>query len=123
MVRQAVAATERDTGLRLDDGQRRLAHTFCTDDRRIVAAVGPAAPAIPPPCRPPANGWAAAGRWVIQLATSAQAAGLLAHDLGRRADNLHKYTHELTRPNQPPGPSRDPFFRLDRGDVLLVDEA
>jgi len=42
LVRIAVAELEHGAGARLDDGQRRLAQAFCADDRRIVAAVGPA---------------------------------------------------------------------------------
>ncbi len=57
------------------------------------------------------------------MATSAAAAEGLAHDLGRRAENLHKYTHELTQPSRYSRAGGDSFFDLVAGDVLLVDEA
>lgn len=120
-VREAVAGLERCTGLHLDDGQRRLAETFCTDDRRVVAAVGPAGSGKTTALRAACAGWDGAGRRVIPLATSAAAAEVLAYDLGRPAENLHKYLHELTHPLT--GPARDTFFGLGPGDVVLVDEA
>jgi hypothetical protein len=63
--------------------------------------------------------WDAAGRRVIPLATSAKAADVLGAELGRRAENLHKYLHDHGRP----AGAADPWFTLRRGDVLLVDEA
>jgi len=122
-VRAAVAGMQHRTGTRLDDGQRQLAEAFCVDDRRIVSAVGPAGSGKTTALRAACAGWDAAGRRVIPLATSAAAAEVLAHDLGRRAENLHKYTHELTRHPGHCSPSGDPFFDLGPGDVLLVDEA
>ena len=96
---------------------------FCGDDRRIVAAVGPAGSGKTTALRAACPGWDAAGRRVIPLATSAAAAEVLAHDLGRRAENLHKYTHELAHRSGDRPSSADPFFDLMAGDVLLVDEA
>jgi len=123
LVRLAVAELEQGAGARLDDGQRRLAQAFCVDDRRIVAAVGPAGSGKTTALRAACAGWDAAGRRVIPLATSAAAAEVLAHDLGRRAENLHKYTHELVQRRGYAQPAGDPFFDLIAGDVLLVDEA
>jgi flagellar biosynthesis GTPase FlhF len=42
VARQAVAEVEQTAGLTLDSGQRSMAEGFVLDDRRIVAAVGPA---------------------------------------------------------------------------------
>ena len=53
----------------------------------------------------------------MPLAPSAAAASVLSAELGLRAENLHKFCHELARG------SDDPFFRLGVGDVVLVDEA
>jgi superfamily I DNA and RNA helicase len=39
---QTVLAKLDCSGARLDDDQRRLAFTFCVDDRRIVVGIGPA---------------------------------------------------------------------------------
>jgi conjugative relaxase-like TrwC/TraI family protein len=122
-VTEAATRLERSSGTRLDNRQRRLAQAFCGDDRRIVTAVGPAGSGKTTALCAACAGWDAAGRRVIPLATSAAAAEVLAHDLGRRAENLHKYTHELARQPTDHGVSRDPFFHLEPGDVLLVDEA
>ena len=64
------------------------------------------------------HAWEAAGRRVIPLATSAKSAEVLGAELGRRAENMHKFLHELTRPLP-----TDAWYTLRRGDVLLVDEA
>lgn len=61
--------------------------------------------------------WSAAGRRVVPLAPSAAAASVLGAELGLRAENLHKFCHEMSRDGA------DPFYRLGPGDVVLVDEA
>ena len=85
-------------------GSAAFAQAFCTDDRRIVAAVGPAGSGKTTALRAASAGWDTAGRRVIPLATSAAAAEVLANDLGRRAENLHKFnTYTSTR--HPTAPS------------------
>jgi ATP-dependent exoDNAse (exonuclease V) alpha subunit len=62
---------------------------------------------------------------VVPLATSAKAAEVLAGDLGRRGENLHKFLHELDRlATAAPRRGVDgAFFTLRPGDVVLVDTA
>lgn len=115
------------TGRPLDDGQTTLVHSFTADDRRLVVGIGPAGSGKTTTMRAACAAWDAAGRRVVPLASSATAADVLGSDLGRRAENLHKFLHELDgRTTRGPGPA-DPadraFFTLHHGDVLLVDEA
>jgi conjugative relaxase-like TrwC/TraI family protein len=119
---QQVLDVVQDGGPRLDPGQRRLVESFAGSDRRLVAGIGPAGSGKTTAMRAACAVWDADARRVIPLASSAKAADVLARELGRRAENLHKYLHEL---HQPPGAGgdRDDFFRLRAGDVLLVDEA
>jgi len=109
----------------LDPGQRALVDVFVCDDRRLVVAVGPAGSGKTTAMRAAAAAWDAAGRRLIPLAASAKSADVLAADLGRRAENLHKYLHELDHIHPPSAATAesDAFFTLRRGDVVLVDEA
>ena len=84
----------------------------------MVAAVGPAGSGKTTAMRAACHAWEAAGRRVIPLATSAKSAEVLGAELGRRAENVHKFLHELQRPIP-----TDAWYTLRRGDVLLVDEA
>lgn len=125
----AVAIVERNTRT-LDPGQRALVDSFVCDDRRLVVAVGPAGSGKTTAMRAAAAAWDAAGRRLVPLAASAKAADVLAADLGRRAENLHKYLHELDRTDTPANDAPaddttggDSFYTLRRGDVVLVDEA
>ncbi len=104
-------------GLKLDADQRNLAFRFTTDDRRLVVGIGPAGSGKTTAMRAAAAIWAESRRRVIALAPSAAAASVLGAELGIRAENLHKYCHELALG------STDPFFQLRAGDVVLVDEA
>ena len=117
VVREAVAEVEQSAQLTLDAGQRALTEGFVSDDRRIVAAVGPAGSGKTTAMRAACQAWEAAGRRVVPLATSAKSAEVLGAELGRRAENVHKFLHELSRHSP-----EDVWFILRRGDVLLVDE-
>jgi conjugative relaxase-like TrwC/TraI family protein len=109
-------------GPTLDAGQRRLVESFTGTGHRLVAGIGPAGSGKTTAMRAACAVWDADARRVIPLAASAKAAQVLGSELGRRAENLHKYLHEL---HQPPGAGgdRDGFYRLGPGDVVLVDEA
>lgn len=113
----AVLAELDRSGVRLDDDQRQLARAFCVDDRRIVVGIGPAGSGKTTATRAAAAVWAAADRRVVPLAPSAAAASVLSAELGLRAENLHKFCHEIARGTD------DEFFQLRSGDVVLVDEA
>ncbi len=117
--RTVIAELERHEGWTLDNGQRALAETFTGDDRRLVVGIGPAGAGKTTALHAACAVWESAGRRVVPLATSAKAAEVLAEDLGRRAENMHKFLHELSRA----GPRVDPFYTVNPGDVLLVDEA
>jgi conjugative relaxase-like TrwC/TraI family protein len=118
---QVVAVLARRTG-ELDPGQNALVEAFACDDRRLVAGIGPAGSGKTTAMRAACAVWDADGRRVIPLAASAKAADVLAAELGRRAENLHKFLHELDHPSAP-STGDDGFFTLRRGDVVLVDEA
>ena len=95
LVDQAIGLVARHTGHDLDPGQRTLVAAFTSDDRRIVVGIGPAGSGKTTAMRAACAAWDAAGRRVVPLATSAKAAQVLAADLGRPAENLHKYLHEV----------------------------
>ena len=106
-------------GNSLDPGQRRLAVAFTTDPRLIVAGIGPAGSGKTSAMVAACAVWDHHGIRVIPLATSAASAQVLAQELGRPAENLHKYLYELDSPRV----AESDFYRLQAGDVVLVDEA
>jgi conjugative relaxase-like TrwC/TraI family protein len=126
LVDTVIRSVERDEGLPLDAGQEALVRAFVEDGRRIVVGIGPAGSGKTTAMRAACLAWEACGRRVVSLATSAKAADVLAADLGRRAENLPKFLHELDRlaAGKPARPGADgSFFTLRPGDVVLVDEA
>jgi hypothetical protein len=117
----ALAVYESATGVRLDDGQRRLVDCFATFPALLTVGSGPAGAGKTTAMRALAQVWAADGRRIVPLATSSRAAQVLASELGTRAENLHKFLHE-----SPPDRTTavgDAWFQLNTGDVVLVDEA
>ena len=122
LAEQVIAVLTRRTGQRLDPGQARLVEAFACDDRRLVAGIGPAGSGKTTAMRATCAIWDADGRRVIPLAASAKAADVLSAELGRRAENLHKFLHELDQPTTPSSGDVG-FFALRRGDVVLVDES
>ncbi|WP_424534238.1 MobF family relaxase [Sphaerisporangium viridialbum] len=117
-------------GVKLDAGQRQLVTTFATDDRLIVAGLGPAGAGKTTAMRAYAHVAAQAGQRIVALATSSAAADVLGKELGVRADNLHKFVHEYTRGpyaaqlrSGQPVPEQAGMFAINPGDVVLLDEA
>jgi len=124
LVEGALDAFERQQGRRLDDGQLVLVHAFVADPRRLVVGIGPAAAGKTTAMQAAVAVWEACGRRVIPLACSARSAEVLAGDTCRRAENLHKYLHELDRQTAGlPSLNGGGFFSLAAGDVVLLDEA
>ncbi|GGK81863.1 hypothetical protein Sme01_62700 [Sphaerisporangium melleum] len=117
-------------GITLDAGQRRLVTSFATDDRLVVAGLGPAGAGKTTAMRAYAHVAAHAGQHLVALATSSAASDVLGRELGVRAENLHKFVHEHTsgryadqlRAGQPV-PEQARMFALGPGDVVLLDEA
>ncbi len=120
---QVVGVLAKRTGRRLDPGQDRLVEAFTTDERRLLAGIGPAGSGKTTAMRAACAIWDADGRRVIPLAASAKAADVLSAELGRRAENLHKFLHELDQPRTRSTGDDDFFFALRPGDVVVVDEA
>jgi conjugative relaxase-like TrwC/TraI family protein len=118
-VNRVVAAFEEREHVSLDDGQWALVHGFTADQRRLVVGIGPAGAGKTTAMRAVTEAWASTGRRVVPLAPSAAAADVLGTELGVRAENLHKFQHAHTGDT----PSTDPWFRLQPGDLVLVDEA
>ncbi len=117
-------------GTVLDAGQRGLVTAFACDTRLLLAGIGPAGSGKTTAMRALEYVLRAGGRRLVPLATSAASADVLGRELGVRAENLHKFMHEWT--DGPfaaglrsgaavPEPARS--FRLNPGDVVLVDEA
>jgi conjugative relaxase-like TrwC/TraI family protein len=118
-VNRVVAAFEQRHQVTLDHGQRALVHGFTADHRRLVVGIGPAGAGKTTAMRAVTEAWTSTGRRVVPLAPSAAAAEVLGSELGVRAENLHKFQHAHIADT----PSTDPWFRLQPGDLVLVDEA
>lgn len=117
-------------GKSLDEGQRALVAGFATDPRMVVLGLGPGGSGKTTAMQAYVHVAAQAGQRVIPLATSAAAAAVLAKDLGRPAENLHKFLWEYTHgpaanalQNGGTVPRSRASFALRPGDVVLVDEA
>jgi conjugative relaxase-like TrwC/TraI family protein len=130
----AVAAVadgfEAVSGTALDPGQRALVTAFATDDRLLLAGIGPAGAGKTTAMRAYAHVLRQSGRRLIPLATSAASADVLGRELSLPAENLHKFLHEWTAGRAAgrlraggPVPSSLRQFTLHPGDVVLVDEA
>ena len=103
----------------LDPSQAELAVAFTESGRHLTAGIGPAGSGKTTAMRAACHVWDATRTRVVPLATSSASAAVLSGELGRRAENLHKFLHELGQPRP-----RDPgFYRLGKGDVVLLDEA
>ena len=117
-------------GKSLDEGQRALVAGFATDARMVVLGLGPGGSGKTTAMQAYVHVAAQAGQRVIPLATSAAAAAVLAKDLGRPAENLHKFLWEYTHgpaanalQNGGSVPRSRASFALRPGDVVLVDES
>lgn len=118
-IAELIGAFEQRYGIQLDHGQRALVHGFVGDPRRLVVGIGPAGAGKTTAMRAVTTSWATTGRRVVPLAPSAAAAEVLATELGCRAENLHKFQHA----HQGGQATDDPWFTLQPGDLVLVDEA
>jgi conjugative relaxase-like TrwC/TraI family protein len=106
-------------GLReLDPGQRALAIAFATEPRLLSVGIGPAGSGKTTAMRALATILDSQNRRLIPLATSATAASVLAAELDRPAENVHKFLHARRT-----GQAANSLFALGPGDVVLVDEA
>jgi len=114
----ALAVHESQTKTALDAGQRDLVAAFATSPARLAVGIGPAGAGKTTAMRAFAAAWQANGGRVVLLASSSKAAQVLGSELQLRAENLHKFLHE----NQKAMPVED-WFRLQSGDVVVVDEA
>lgn len=117
-------------GKPLDEGQRALVTGFATDSRMVVLGLGPAGSGKTTAMQAYVHVAAQAGQRVIPLATSAAAAAVLAKDLARPAENLHKFLWEYTEgpaaqvlQNGGQVPRSRASYVLRPGDVVLVDES
>ena len=118
-ITELIGAFEKRYGITLDHGQRALVHGFAGDPRRLVVGIGPAGAGKTTAMRAVAEAWSTTGRRVVPLAPSASAAEVLAKELGCRAENLHKFHHAHSSGHA----ADDPWFNLQPGDLVLVDEA
>lgn len=126
-VQAQLAAFEAVTGVRLDEGQAEMVIGFATSPALLTVGLGPAGAGKTTTMRAYQHVLTAHGRRLIPLATSANAAAVLARDLdGTPAENLHKFVYEhLTNPptDAPDRTGHTSFFHIRTGDVILVDEA
>jgi hypothetical protein len=129
-VAAAIDGFEATSGTELDPGQRALVTAFATDDRLLLAGIGPAGAGKTTAMRAYASVLHQAGRRLVPLATSAASADVLAKELSLPAENLHKFLYEWTDGRAASRlrsgesvPTELRKFALRRGDVVLVDEA
>jgi conjugative relaxase-like TrwC/TraI family protein len=118
-ITELIGAFEQRYGIILDHGQRALVHGFAGDPRRLIVGIGPAGAGKTTAMRAVAAAWSTSGRRVVPLAPSAAAAEVLTKELGCRAENLHKFQHAHDAGQA----ADDPWFSLQPGDLVLVDEA
>jgi conjugative relaxase-like TrwC/TraI family protein len=118
------------TGTRLDAGQRHLVTAFASEDRLLLAGIGPAGAGKTTAMRAMAHVLRQHHRRLIPLATSATSADVLGRELSTPAENLHKFLYEWDRGvfaarlrSGGPVPDGARFYALRPGDVVLVDEA
>ncbi|MGH8794722.1 MAG: MobF family relaxase, partial [Stackebrandtia sp.] len=130
-------AFEATTALRLDSAQRDMAASFATDSRLLAAGLGPAGSGKTTAMHALAHVLSGAGRRLVPLAVSANAAAVLGSELGAHADSLDKFLYEHhAHPQPPPTPDQATqagaddaaarqrrWHHLSPGDVVLVDEA
>jgi conjugative relaxase-like TrwC/TraI family protein len=146
-VAERIIAFEARHGRVLDAGQRELVTAFTTDDRLLAVGIGPAGSGKTTAMRAYKETLTAEGRRLIGLAPSAQAANVLAADLGITCSTVDKFLWRINPGNFLNGPELvEAIFHVedaqaDRragddasvllaevhdlrpGDVLLVDEA
>jgi conjugative relaxase-like TrwC/TraI family protein len=146
-VAERIAVFEARHGRVLDEGQRQLVTAFTTDDRLLAVGIGPAGSGKTTAMRAYKDTLAAEGRRLIGLAPSAQAANVLAADLGITCSTVDKFLWQINPGNRLNGPELIEAIRsieaaqaerhatadsdvpiprahtLRPGDVLLVDEA
>lgn len=121
----AITAHGQRAGWSLNDGQATLAHHLLGAGTLAAAGVGPAGTGKTAALAVVADAWTQTGGAVVGLAPSAAAAGVLADDLGTAAHTIDSLTHTW-RGGHPDKPARDLAalpIAINRGDMLLVDEA
>jgi conjugative relaxase-like TrwC/TraI family protein len=126
----ALDGYEARSGTALDAGQRHLVTVFASDDRLLLAGIGPAGAGKTTAMRALAHVLSQHRRRLIPLATSAASAAILARELTVPAENLHKFLREHDHgPHATqlragaPVPYAARLYALAPGDVVLVDEA
>ncbi|MFF9482987.1 MobF family relaxase [Streptomyces sp. NPDC014733] len=105
----------------LDAGQRAMARSFATSDRLVSVAIGPAGAGKTTSMRVAADAVREGGNRVIGLGPSARAAAELSDGINAPAYTLHEWLGARERLRV--GGRVGPEFRLNQGDVVVVDEA
>jgi hypothetical protein len=112
----AVEAAITEAGLGADQAAAVRAVTQNGDT--VICLVGPAGAGKSRTMGAAARAWQTSGIQVRGLAVSAAAAGVLQAEAGIASETVAKLLFEHDRPGGP-----DPRWRLQRGEVLVVDEA
>ena len=105
----------------LDAGQRRLAQAFATSEKLLLVGTGPAGAGKTTALRLAADTIRGAGGRVVGLAPSAKAAAVMADQIGAPAHTIDALLLSYGHGNN--GQPLHPEMVLNRGDVLIVDEA
>lgn len=117
-IAQALDLVEAREGLRLDEGQRRLAAHFAGSGRELAAGIGPAGTGKTTAMTAFARAVEEAGGRVVALAPSAAAAAVLGEELEVPGETLHKLLDAHRRTDRV-----SENLQVDARTVLLVDEA
>jgi hypothetical protein len=126
-----VLAEHAAAGTPLDASQAAAVRRFVTEDRGLDVLEGPAGSGKSRAMRAAVDAWTAAGRPVLGLALSQQAALVLSEEAGCRAENIAKllWNAERDRGTAATGQQRAeggpdaPWWRLVPGQLVLIDEA
>ncbi len=102
----------------LGEDQAQAVRRLCLGGEAVTTLVGPAGAGKSHTMGAAAQAWEHCGIPVRGLAVSAAAAGVLEFEAGIATETIAKFLFEHDRPE---GPSEQ--WRLDRGEVVVVDEA
>jgi conjugative relaxase-like TrwC/TraI family protein len=102
----------------LGQDQAEAVRRLTLDGEAIACLIGPAGAGKSLAMGAAAEAWADSGIAVRGLAVSAAAAGVLEAEAGIRSETVAKFLFEHDRPGSPVG-----HWRLQRGEVVVVDEA
>jgi len=114
-------AAQAFAGPSLDPDQLRFAEAFACSDKLVLVGIGPAGSGKTTALKLVRDAVQSAGGRLIPLAPSSRAAKVMENDLGYTAHTLHSWISQRDRVAE--GRKVKDEFRLQPGDVIIVDES